>query len=182
MKRKHVDQDLLGFHPGRGVGQSELTGEAVLKGSPEPLDSPLGLGRVGQDHLHPELVKQAPELGWATPAGELLLQRQLLVLGHVEDRVAVAVDRHRDAVPHHHLVHELEVAFGILLVAEDSPGNHVGGIVNAAYQAEARSSALEPVVRAGINLEKHALLGVAVAALPMLWWAAGAGSREAGRR
>jgi hypothetical protein len=62
-------------------------------------------------------------------------------------------------------VHELEVAFGILLVAEDSPGNHVGGIVNAAYQAEARSSALEPVVRAGINLEKHALLGVAVAAL-----------------
>jgi hypothetical protein len=48
-------QDRLGLGWGFGSGHPQLTNQSVLKGSPQPLDSTLGLRRACQDQGHPEL-------------------------------------------------------------------------------------------------------------------------------
>src|SRR5207245_3528307 len=85
----------------------------------------------------------------------------------VEDRVAVGIGGHGDAESRHRLAHDGEVTLGILLFSEASPGNLAGGVVDGADQAQIRTAALEPVVAAGIHLQQHAFLGIAVTTAPV---------------
>jgi hypothetical protein len=70
--------------------------------------------------------------------------------------VAVAIDRAGDAVPRDHLVQKVEIARGILLVAEDRPDDQAGGVIDCPNQAQPGPPALEPVVAAAIELEEGA--------------------------
>ena len=79
----------------------------------------------------------------------------------------VAVHGHRDAPAAHHLPEQLEVALGILLLPEAGPGDQAGGVIDAADQGEVGSSTLQPVVTAAVDLEQHALPGIAVPPLPV---------------
>ena len=154
---------------GRGPGEPELAGQAVLEGAPQAFHPSLGLRGAGSDPARAQLLEEAPDLGRSAAAGELLLQGGGL-LDRVEDRVLVAVYGHGDATAAHHLPEQLEVALGILLLPEAGPGNQAGGVVDAADQGEVGPSTLQPVVAAAVDLEQHALARIAVPTLSMPGW------------
>jgi hypothetical protein len=84
-----------------------------------------------------------------------------------EDTVAVRVEAQGQAVGTGRLDEHLEVARGVLLLAEGGPGDEPGGIVDAAHEREPRAAILEPVVLAAIDLEEHARLGHPLATEPV---------------
>jgi hypothetical protein len=51
---------------------------------------------------------------------------------------------------------------GIPLVSETSPGHLASAVMDGADQAQVRSSALEPVMATGVDLQQHAFPGIAV--------------------
>jgi len=141
----------------------------------------LGLGGTGIDELNPELFQQPSELGRLAPAAELLFERELLFLGLYEDGVTVGIGSHRDAQPAHGFAHHLEVALGIFLLTEAGRGDSAGGVVDGAEQAENGSSALEPVVAAGVDLEEHPLPRVSIATAAVARRSPTTGRGHAGR-
>ena len=52
----------------------------------------------------------------------------------------------------------LEIARGVLLLAEDRPGDDAGGIVDGTDEREPRTTALEPVMATAVDLQEHARL------------------------
>lgn len=56
------------------------------------------------------------------------------------------------------------------MVPEHRMGDFSGGIVDSSQEAEIGASAFEPIVVASVNLQQHALLGIALSAAAMLWW------------
>ena len=69
---------------------------------------------------------------------------------------------------------------GILSLPKEGIRDDVRGIVDGADQGEPGGASLQPVVPAGVELEQHAFLGVAVTSAAMLGRAAGARTGEAG--
>ena len=57
MPRKKAVKDLIGLLTVGSAGQTELTGQPVLEGSPQPLDAAFGLRRESVDQLNPEFVE-----------------------------------------------------------------------------------------------------------------------------
>src|SRR5487761_2374696 len=55
-------QDLVGGAQIVGAGQTQLAGEAILKGAPEAFDAALGLGTLCSDVGDAELIQGAAEL------------------------------------------------------------------------------------------------------------------------
>ena len=74
----------------------------------------------------------------------------------------------------------LEVAHGVLLLAEHRPGHGAGGIVDGTHEREPWSSALEPVVLAAVDLEQDASLGHPLATAAVAAWPAASHRGEAG--
>src|SRR4029450_4807798 len=75
---------------------SEFTDQPVLEGSPQPLDSALGLWGAGRDQGHPELLQPSAHLGGRTLVLQLLLQSRFSI--GPKDRVTVGIDRLRQTV------------------------------------------------------------------------------------
>jgi hypothetical protein len=63
-----------------------------------------------------------------------------------------------------------QIADGVLLLAEDRTGDDAGGVVDGTHQGHARSTTLEPVVAAAIDLQqsrlRHAVATAAMARAP----------------
>ena len=92
MKRgKNSEEHLVGLIDGGSASQSHLRDQAVLEGTPRPLDTPLGLGGVGEDELNAQLLQGSAELGGITPAAQLFLQGLGLFGRVLENAMPVAV-------------------------------------------------------------------------------------------
>jgi hypothetical protein len=75
-------------------------------------------------------------------------------------RVAVEGMRDTDFVAD--LAEQAEVSAGVLGHFKAGPWDPAGGIVDDAKEGEPRSAVLEPLVIAGVDLQEHALLGIAL--------------------
>ncbi len=181
MPRQIAPEHLVGLLAIGGADQPQFAGQAVLERSPESLDPAFGLGRQRQDQLDAELLEQSSKLGRLSVPGQLLFEAQLAGFGFDEDPMAIGIQRHRDAVSLYHLPEQLEVPFGILCLAEARPGHPASRIIDAAHQAEPGTTPLQPVVPAGVDLQQHALAGIAIAATPVPWRATSARRRNARR-
>src|SRR2546425_4799550 len=95
--RQIAQEEAVGGRDRGDARKAQLGGEAVLQCAEEPLDAALGLRRVGEDHLDPQLSEGASELRRLALAGELLLAALTLAAVDPEDPVAVAVHPQRAA-------------------------------------------------------------------------------------
>ena len=66
-------KNLIGGIQIGGASQTQLTGKAILEGTPETFDAALGLGRVGGDVGDAQLSESAAELGRLSLAELLFL-------------------------------------------------------------------------------------------------------------
>ena len=57
-------QSAVGFPDAAGACQPEFGYQSVLERSRRSLHPTLGLGREGENHLHPQFVHGPAELGW----------------------------------------------------------------------------------------------------------------------
>ena len=78
-----ASQDAVGRVQIVGLGQAEFAGEAILKHAPEAFDAAFGLRGLRGDEGDAELLEGATELRGLALAGELFVERPVLV----EDRV-----------------------------------------------------------------------------------------------
>ena len=69
--------------------------------------------------------------------------------------MAVVVEGERDARAAQHLLHEQEVAAGVLDGSEQRVHDGARGVVDGEQQGEARAALLEPGVVAAVELEQH---------------------------
>ena len=83
--------------------------------------------------------------------------------------MTIAVQGERDAAVADHLLHEQELAAGILGVAEQRVRDRACGVVDDEQQGEARTSLLEPGVVAAVDLEQHPRPWHALAPHAVLW-------------
>ena len=147
-------QEGVGAGPVDHPGQTELDHQAVLEGAPQALDPALGLGRAGQDRIDVELDEGAPDLA----QGRLVVDR-LARLGSTARTRCGRRDRWRPAGRGSTIVvaQDLEIAGGVLLVAEDRRRDPTGRIVDGADEGELRAAPLEPLVAAAVELEERPL-------------------------
>ena len=94
--------------------------------------------------------------------------------------MAVVVDAAGHAVPVERLGEGLEIARGVLLLAEGGAGDAPGGIVEVAHEREPGPALTEPVVARAVGLEQQALAFHAVTAAAMPWGPASALGPSAG--
>jgi hypothetical protein len=80
----------VGGLAGREGVETQLGGQPVLQGAPEPFDAAFGLGRAGRDVADGELLEDAAEVGGVLGAQELLLQGPVRVIAD-EDVQAIAI-------------------------------------------------------------------------------------------
>ena len=73
--RQEAAQDLVGGDQIVGPGQTQLTGESILEGAPETLDTAFGLGTLGRDVGDAELLQSAAELSKARGDRRVALPR-----------------------------------------------------------------------------------------------------------
>ncbi|MGA9883570.1 MAG: hypothetical protein WBQ34_07620 [Candidatus Acidiferrales bacterium] len=95
--RKEAAQRGVGTGQMGRAGQAEFAGETILKSAPRSFDAPLGPRRVGSDVGNAELTEGAAELDGSTFAGELFLERPVIVVAD-EDTAAIAVEAEGNAV------------------------------------------------------------------------------------
>src|SRR2546428_3454323 len=124
--------------------QAQFGGEAVLQRAEEPLDAALGLWRVGEDHLHPELAEGTSELRRLALAGELFVKAVAHAAVATEDAVAVAVHRERHTGSHQHLTEHLEVSGPLLLLAERRADDLAGGVGDGGMERRQPALASQP--------------------------------------
>src|SRR5450756_1670337 len=139
----------------------------VLQGAPEPLDAPLGLGRVGWNRLDAQLCHDPLDLAHGRVPCQLLLQRWLL--GRAQNGVAVVVDAHGQSVAQGDGAQQQEVADLVLGKAKDEEDDLARGIIDGPDQRCLRPPPLEPVEGAAVYLEQHPFRGAAWAPPPVHW-------------
>ena len=89
-------QDAIGRVDVASSRQTEFAGEAVLEHAPEAFDAAFGLRALGGDEGDAELFKSAAELSGVALAGELFVERPVIVVAG-EDAAAIAVEGDGDA-------------------------------------------------------------------------------------
>ena len=112
-------QEGIGASPIDHAGQPKLHDEPVLERAPQALDPALGLGRAGEDRVDVEFDQRPADL-----AQRRVVIGQRLAAGRVrrgEGAVAVAVDGAGQTMGLDRGAQDLEIARGILLVAEGRP-------------------------------------------------------------
>jgi hypothetical protein len=107
--RQEVAQDLIGGAQIVSTGQTQLAGEAILKGAPEAFDAALGLRTVGCDVGDAELLESATELGGFAATGELFFDGPVIVVAN-EDAVAIPVETERYPEATQQAVEQAEIA------------------------------------------------------------------------
>ena len=173
-------QDLVGGVQIVSTGQTQLAGEAILKGAPETFDASLGLGTVGSDVGDAELFQRAAELGGFTAAGELFFHRPVIVVAN-EDAVAIAVEAERYAEAAQQAVEQAEIAARIFGEEEFGDENFACGVVEKAEQGELRAAIFQPAMQAGVEQQHLAFASARQAALAMRGSATFAGRADPGR-
>ncbi len=88
---QEVAQDLIGGAQIVSTGQTQLAGEAILKGTPEAFDATLGLGTVGRDVGDAELMQGATELEWVHDGRQSCSSTDQVIVVANEDAVAIPV-------------------------------------------------------------------------------------------
>lgn len=162
-----------------GLRQAQLTGEAILQHAPETFDAALGLRRLRRDEGNAELIESATKLGGLALAGELFVQRPVVVVAS-EDAAAVAVEGHRDPEATQETLEQVEIALGGFREEELSGQDFAGGVVLQAQSSEPRAAALEPVVGRAVELNQFSEVRRTEATLAMSGRAAFSGRADPG--
>lgn len=131
---REAAEEPVGCLPGPNLGEAELRDEAILHRAEEALDTALGLGTRRGDPFNAQLVQDAPDLRERALAAELLRHGLRPVGIAVEDAVAVGVGREGKADPPDHLLEDLQIAVGGLLVVEPGPEELPGRIVEGGME------------------------------------------------
>jgi hypothetical protein len=127
----------------------------------------LGLGAPCGDGADAELREGAAHLGRGPRVGEAQLLGRQLALSLAERPVAVVIHGSRQAVAADDGPQHLEVARGVLLVAERGRDHPARGVVDRGHQGELGPASLEPVVARPVELEQETLLGHPVPSTPV---------------
>ena len=175
-------QDAIGRVDVASSRQTEFAGEAVLEHAPEAFDAAFGLRALGGDEGDAELFKSATELSGVALAGELFVERPVIVVAG-EDAAAIAVEGDGNAEAAQEVLEQAEIALGGFRGEELSGEHFAGGIVLHAQGGEQRAAAFEPVVRGAVELHELAFASGAQTALTMsgrtaLAWRADAAGAE----
>ncbi len=147
--------------------QAQFRPQAVLEGTKEALDAPFGLGAAGGYPLDAQFLECAFDLCGRGFSHQLLLERERACCGPVEDAMAIAVDRDRDAFGLRERVQDLKIAVGVFLLPKRGSQDLAGRIIDRGDEGKARAPLLEPVVVTAIELDQQAGLGHALAASAM---------------
>ena len=160
VSRQELLQHPVGFSDAAGTSQAEFSYQPILKGSCRSLHSPFCLGRLGKNHLYPQLVHGPAELGrHPREAGARRVP---------EDGVAVGVEGDGYAEMLHETLDQQEVVATVFLTAEEGGNYRSGGIIHRDQQRERRRLISQPRVVTAIHLDQHSLPGHTLAAHPML--------------
>ena len=87
--------------------------------------------------------------------------------GKPEDAVAISVEGNGDAPALDQLLHQVEVAPGVLLLAKHRVGHGAGGIVHRQEQGELRALLTQPPMKTAVDLHQHAFLGHSLPSHPV---------------
>ena len=178
--RQESAQDLVGSIPIVGTGQTQLTGEAILKGAPETFDSAFGLGTLCSDVGDAELLQCAAELSRLAAAGELFFHRPVIVMAH-EDAVTISVEAEGYAEAAQQAVEQAEIAAGIFGGEKFGDENFACGVVQESEQSKLRAAIFEPAVQTGVEQQHLAFASAGQAALAMSESATFTGRADSGR-
>ena len=173
-----TSQDAVGRVQIVGLGQAEFTGEAILKHAPKAFDAAFGLRALRGDEGDAELLERATELRGLALAGELFVERPVIVVAG-EDAAAIAVEGDRDAVAAQEALEQAEIALGGFREEELRGENFARSVVLHAQSGELRAAPFQPVVGGAVELHKLAFAGRAQSALAMSGRAAFAGRCDA---
>src|SRR5579863_537678 len=166
-----VSDDEAAQHGVAGVeivsaSQAKFATQAILQHAPETLDAAFGLRAVGGDEGDAELFEGTAELSGLAFASELFVDRPVVVIAD-EDAAVIAVKSQRYTVAAQQLAKQAEIAEGGFRREELRGQDFAGGIVLHAEGGEPRAAALEPVVRAAIELHEFTEASGTQAALAM---------------
>src|ERR1039458_9797221 len=159
-------KDLVGGVQIVGAGQTQLTGEAILKSAPEAFDAALGWGTLGGDVGDTELVESAAELCGLLAAGELFFHRPVIVVAN-EDAVAIAIEAERYAEAAQQAVEQAEIAASVFRGEEFGDQDFASGVVEEAEQGKLRAAIFQPARKAGVEQQHFAFPSARQAALAM---------------
>src|ERR1019366_30802 len=173
-------QDLVGGVEIVGTGQTQFTGEAILKGAPEAFDTALGLRTLGSDIGDAELIQSATELCGLAATGELFFHRPVVVVAN-EDAVAISVEAERYAEAAQQAVEQAEIAASIFGGEEFGDKDFTSGVVEETEQGKLRAAIFQPAVKAGVEQQHFAFPSTRQAALAMSRSASLAGRADPGR-
>lgn len=90
-------EDAVGRIRIAGMSEAKFAGETILQDTPEAFDAAFGLGALCGEEGDAELLEGAAELSGLALAGELFVERPVMVIAS-ENAAAVAVEGERDAV------------------------------------------------------------------------------------
>src|SRR5262252_2674902 len=110
------------------------------------------------------------------PPRQLFLDAPQLASAALKDAMPIDVQRDRYALIAGHRPQPLHVTLRVLVLAEQRPRHHAGGIVDAADQAERRAVGTEPAVWTAVGLHQQAGLRHALASSAVVGWAACSGA------
>ena len=160
VSRQELLQHGVGLFNGGRTSQAKFSYQPILKGACRSLHATFCLGRLGENHLYPELLHCPAELGWHP--GEAGAGRVL------EDGVAVGVEGDGYAEMLHETLDQHEVVAAVFLLAEEGVNHRAGGIVHRDQQREGRRLIPQPRVVTAVHLDQHALPRHALTAHPVL--------------
>ena len=140
-----TSQDAVGRVQIVGLGQAEFTGEAILKDAPKAFDAAFGLRALRGDEGDAELLERATELRGLALAGELFVERPVIVVAG-EDAAAIAVEGDRDAVAAQEALEQAEIALGGFREEELRGENFARSVVLHTQCGELRAAPFQPVV------------------------------------
>ena len=179
-------QERRGDRVGHGqASQAQLRDEAILQGTPKAFNAALGLGRASGDGADAQLDQGPAELRRLLSPRQLFLGSPARMGITHEDAMPIVIEGVGDAVGGEHLAQQEEVAMSILLSAKDRGHHAAGGVVDRRQKGGAWPIGPEPGVRAAIDLQEHAFLGVPIAATtmagsaPRMWCRDTTGSKDA---
>ena len=137
-----------------------------MQHAPETLDAALGLRSLRGDESDAELLESAAELSGLALAGELFVDRPVIVVAD-EDAAAIAVEGDGDAVAAQEALQQAEIALGGFRGEELGGEDFAGSIVLHAQSGEQGAATFEPVVGRAVELNEFAFASRAQTALAM---------------
>ena len=131
------------------AGQAHLLDQPILQGPVGALHPTLGLRGRGVNELDAQPLGDAAELGQAVAA--------LRLFGvDAENAVPIRIEGQRQAVRQHVRLQRLQIGLGGLRRGKLQTRQPPGGVVDEHDQRAARPPALEPIVRAPVDLDEFA--------------------------